>query len=85
MSNFDRIRNTARDGTSPRLENWRVYKYIAWEIAEGDIYNDTRWADGTRVYTSEVKSISEDKTQLQTQNTLYVLGQPAAEPKSENV
>jgi hypothetical protein len=63
---------TARDGSLPRLENWRIYKYVGTKIAEGDIYNDTRWPDGTHIYTSEILSVSGDE--IQTRNTLYKLG-----------
>lgn len=70
---------TARDGTFPRLENWEVYPYFPGSqsevlVAEGDIYNDKRWPDGTHIYTSAVKNLADDETSLQTRNTLYQLG-----------
>lgn len=67
---------TARDGTHPILENWKIYKYLGQKVAEGDIFNDIRWPDGTHVYTSAIKSKNGDF--LQTRNTLYLLGKRAA-------
>ena len=77
--------NPGREGGLAKLENWRVYPYFGCQVAEGDVFNDKRWDDGTHIYTSAVQSISEDKTQLQTRNTTYALGQPAVEPKSKQV
>lgn len=68
---------TARDGTQPRLENWKVYEHYGLKgvwVAEGDIYNDRRWPDGTHIYTSKVMEIEGDL--MKTRNTLYKLGVP---------
>lgn len=51
-------------------------------IVSGMIYNDTRFADGSIVYTSVIKSIEGDR--LQTTYTLYELGAPAPEHKAED-
>lgn len=72
--------STARDSTQPILEDWKIYPWFGFEVAEGDIYNDTRWPDGTRVYTSAI--VKKDGDFLKTRNTLYKLGTPAEEPKS---
>lgn len=67
---------TARDGTLPRLENWSIRKsYSTGRVAYGNIYNDTRFADGTAIRTSSVQSV--DGALLRTRNTLYELGKKA--------
>jgi hypothetical protein len=53
-----------------RLENW----YIINNIAFGDIHNDSRFAEGERVRTSNVLRQVGDI--LETENSLYLLGKP---------
>ena len=54
----------------PRLEKWRL---IANHLY-GDIYDDSRFPDGSPVRTSTVLTIDEEKGEAQTRNTLYKLG-----------
>lgn len=40
---------------------------------DGNIYDDERFEDGTRVLTSRLKYIDFDKMEAETQNTIYTL------------
>jgi hypothetical protein len=68
---------TAMDGTYPRLENWRIFPYMGVEIASGQIHNDTRWKDGTTIYTSAILNVDLDEYLMETRNTFYRLGSAA--------
>jgi hypothetical protein len=54
----------------PRLENWRL---IANHLY-GEIYDDSRFLDGSPVRTSTVQTIDEKSGEAQTKNTIYKLG-----------
>lgn len=65
-----------------RLENW-YEKTITYEsgkpsesVVFGNVYDDPRWSDGTKVRTSLVVSLNEDQRTLETMNTNYSLGEP---------
>ena len=55
----------------PRLEKWRL---IANHLY-GDIYDDSRFPDGSPVRTSSVRAFDEEKGEAQTMNTHYKLGE----------
>lgn len=75
---------TAADGTYPRLENWVVTQWFSQAIIDGLIYNDTRWEDGTRIYTSAIVKIDTENEIVETRNTLYKLGVPKPQHKVED-
>jgi hypothetical protein len=66
----------------PRLENWSVVSldnpFKAPELRtsklEGNIYDDSRFADGTPVTTSTICEMDASKNYAKTRNTEYQLG-----------
>ena len=58
----------------PILKNWRTAKYYS-DLSEfclvGEIYNDTRFEDGTEIRTSEVLELKNGYAR--TRNTTYIL------------
>lgn len=73
---------------NPRLENWGVQipaglavdGYMAPEqlneymVLSGEIYDDDRFDDGTRVSTSIIEELDVVKGFARTRNTTYILG-----------
>jgi hypothetical protein len=68
----------------PRLENWSIIlddgnPYLAPECRKnrlhGNIYEDSRFLDGTPVTTSSLQNIDIENKVAQTRNTQYTLGQ----------
>ena len=70
----------------PRLENYSI-RYIppcdpyqapelGRTVLSGNIYEDTRFSDGTQVTTSSVKELSIKNKKATTKNTEYTLGIP---------
>lgn len=67
------------------LQNWSIFKnYLQQDIVTGNIFNDVRWGDGYRIYTTPVLEINKEETILVTQNTFYTLG-VKAEPEQHPV
>ena len=72
-----------------RLEGWRrddVYNVI-WGYCFDDIHN--RWRDGTWIHTSSIKGLKKMKLkegdEVQTLNSLYLLGKPFSEEAIEGL
>lgn len=62
-------------GKGPLLEQWSIIENgINQKILTGVIFNDHRFADGTIIYTTPIKEISEEKGRAMTRNTKYLLG-----------
>ena len=61
----------------PRLRNWKVVEYYSSVHLErvscltGQVFNDTRFPDGTEIRTSIVKEFGDGFAQ--TENTIYIL------------
>lgn len=65
-----------------RLEKWEVYSLYdrkedrtIGSLVYGYVYGDERWKDGSYIHTSQVVKISEDKKNLETENSFYTLGE----------
>ena len=73
-----------------RLENWSLIckmdnPFQAPELypvlAQGQVYGDIRFFEGTFITTSMVKSFDKENRILITQNTTYELGEPSPSHK----
>jgi hypothetical protein len=79
-----------KENIMPRLEKWSLTQrmddpFRAPELypvfAQGEIYNDIRFFDGTFITTSMIKEVDIDSKTLTTLNTVYELGEPSDEYK----
>lgn len=63
------------------IENWRIIDYFgnSSDVIVGTVYGDDNWPDGFYLRTSLIVNISEDKTEVETLNTVYKLGKPYQE------
>lgn len=63
----------------PILRNWRVLEYYSSvhlkkvQYLVGQVFNDSRFPDGTEIRTSIVKEMKDSKAI--TQNTTYILAE----------
>lgn len=66
--------------SKPKLENWRIEFWRFSPCGEslfklaGNIYNDSRFSDGTKVITSSIEFINMKENVAKTRNTVYDLG-----------
>lgn len=65
---------TSDTSSTPRLENWGIFDSYGGSILAGEVYNDSRFKDGSYIKTSHLVEINEDYTIAQTNNTTYTLG-----------
>jgi len=72
----------------PRIENWSTYlypnnEYLAPElrpmILQGNIYEDSRFDDGSFIHTSRLIEIDIKNKFAKTSRTEYILGEPYEE------
>lgn len=64
-----------------RIENWQINNAGAWGNArlQGQVYGHENFKDGEQVTTSAIR-INGAPNYVETENTLYLLGEPMAAP-----
>jgi len=63
-----------------KLDNWCIVNVCGSLRAAGRVYGNPKFHDGEEIITSEVLEIDEGCAELETKNSVYILGE-AASPK----
>lgn len=67
------------------LENWTVVRLGDGSLQlRGNVYCHPGFHDGTFIYTSRVRNLNREHKTVETENTFYTLGQPAASVEKYN-
>lgn len=55
------------------LKNWSFYGYLFYLIAQGNVYGNPKFEDGTFIHTSNVVNIIDcgDHKEIETLNSIY--------------
>jgi hypothetical protein len=67
----------------PRLERWKITNWGVLAVADGFVYGNPQFEDGTYITTSYLVRYSLSEGKISTRNTTYYLGTPATAPLAE--
>ena len=59
------------------LKNWSIYNIFFYSVAQGNVYDNPKFEDGTFITTSDILNfnIKEDHLEIETRNSIYCIYQ----------
>lgn len=57
------------------LKNWNIYNILFYSVAQGNVYGNPKFEDGTFIHTSDILNfnIKEDHLEVETRNSIYCI------------
>lgn len=57
------------------LKNWSIYNILFYSVAQGNVYGNPKFEDGTFIHTSNILEIytEKDHLEIETRNSIYCI------------